>query len=281
MHLIIFCIEAILLGAPYAFPDLPPLLGQIMFWAGVAGLVIYLAWLAVRNFRSHLWPIAEGLLGPLGRSTRMLIAGALVAIGAIITALGTVMFQQQWAVSTIDNAKDEKPTAQTGTWQGNRFIYDTPQPVLTKALRPEDDGKFFRFQVPNVLPNSFVQFRVEYDGGTAKALVVSHESQEVGWQSITRNTQAGVRIADDSTTVLKVHVPQNSDMTVVRLYTLWWERPTGKQSKPIVDSPAARRLSEIQQRSVAEALKEAVGNPTQCGFAISALVRNVASMLPI
>jgi hypothetical protein len=32
------------MGAQYAFPGLPPVLGQLMFWAGVLGLVAYPAW---------------------------------------------------------------------------------------------------------------------------------------------------------------------------------------------------------------------------------------------
>jgi hypothetical protein len=31
MHVALICIEIALMGAPYAFPSLPPLLGQVMF----------------------------------------------------------------------------------------------------------------------------------------------------------------------------------------------------------------------------------------------------------
>lgn len=48
MHIIFICVEAVLIGAPYAFPSLSPTIGQIMFWAGVVGLVAYPAYQAFK-----------------------------------------------------------------------------------------------------------------------------------------------------------------------------------------------------------------------------------------
>jgi hypothetical protein len=35
------CLEAILIGGHYAFPDLPHLLGLVMFWVGIAGVALW------------------------------------------------------------------------------------------------------------------------------------------------------------------------------------------------------------------------------------------------
>jgi hypothetical protein len=79
MHVFFICVEAILMGAPYAFPAIPPLLGQVMFWTGVAGLVLYptwtnRGWLSRRVEPFHL--ITVGLAG--------VALCALVALGGLI-----------------------------------------------------------------------------------------------------------------------------------------------------------------------------------------------------
>ena len=37
------------MGAPYAFPTIPPLLGQAMFWVGIVGLALYPLFLFWKN----------------------------------------------------------------------------------------------------------------------------------------------------------------------------------------------------------------------------------------
>lgn len=54
MHVIFICVEAMLISAPYAFPSLPPLLGEAMFWAGIAGLIVSTAWLLRDRARNWL-----------------------------------------------------------------------------------------------------------------------------------------------------------------------------------------------------------------------------------
>jgi hypothetical protein len=47
MHIVLLCLEAILMGAPYAVPAIPPLLGAAMFWAGAIGLAVTILWAGV------------------------------------------------------------------------------------------------------------------------------------------------------------------------------------------------------------------------------------------
>ena len=82
------------MGAPYAFPKLPQLIGQLMFWAGVLGLAGYVPWLFMRPYGAKFWHITEGLSGPLSRAIRMWIAIALIAVGVVLAALGTAMLQE-------------------------------------------------------------------------------------------------------------------------------------------------------------------------------------------
>ncbi len=136
----------------------------------------------------------------------------------------------QWARAHIQKAVELKQAAApqpAGTWKNNRYIYDAPRLIQTFSVGPEDEGRFFRFRVNGVASESYVQFKVEYDGGIATALIVPHEKQQVNWRRVTRKTQAAVRLRNDNTTVLKVHVPPQSDMTVIRIYALWWEKPDG------------------------------------------------------
>lgn len=41
-HILFWLLEAALIGGHFAFPDLPHLAGQVMFWAGVAGIALWL-----------------------------------------------------------------------------------------------------------------------------------------------------------------------------------------------------------------------------------------------
>jgi hypothetical protein len=52
MHIVFICLEAILIGAPYAFPSIPPALGTAMFWLGVTGLIVTLCYPALARLRS-------------------------------------------------------------------------------------------------------------------------------------------------------------------------------------------------------------------------------------
>jgi len=63
MHLVFICVEAILMGAPYAISSLPPLLGQLMFWGGIVGLVLYPLWV----LRDRLFEWLPGLPIPSPR----------------------------------------------------------------------------------------------------------------------------------------------------------------------------------------------------------------------
>lgn len=133
----------------------------------------------------------------------------------------------QWVRGRIKRAVELQQTVApepAGTRKGNRFIYDAPQLIYTLSVGPEDDGRTYRVRVDHAEPNAFVKFKIEYDGGIATAAIVPHEKQQVVWRHITRKTQYGVRLNDKKTTVLVVHAPPNTDLTIIRLSVLWWEK---------------------------------------------------------
>lgn len=78
-HIIFALVEAVLIGAQYVPASLiPPLLGMVMFWGGVAGLVIYPAW-RLWQIRKRMEPHHLVILG---------LAGVLVFVA--ITLAGVV-----------------------------------------------------------------------------------------------------------------------------------------------------------------------------------------------
>lgn len=83
MHVYFICVEAILLGAPYAFPQIPPMLGQIMFWAGVAVLFLYPVW------QARGWITAR-------QSPQMIWATLLIVGGSVALITGIVWAASSW-----------------------------------------------------------------------------------------------------------------------------------------------------------------------------------------
>jgi hypothetical protein len=181
-----------------------------------ARLLIALA--AAVALQLFLWPHLRAFIdqrtGGKGLWSSLLISGSIFMLFA--------------GIMLVINDYDKKPVPGfAGEWRGNKFIYDAPQLVSTFTVGPEDDEKKFRFKVSDAAPEAFVQFKIEYDGGIAVAAIIPHENQQVTWRSLSRKTQYGVRLNDNRSTVLAVHVPPNSDLSIIRLYVLWWEKPNG------------------------------------------------------
>jgi hypothetical protein len=63
-HAFFVLAELILIGSHYAVPELPPLLGQAMFWTGIAGLFLYPLWIRRKWIVGHVGqgPIVIGCL---------------------------------------------------------------------------------------------------------------------------------------------------------------------------------------------------------------------------
>jgi len=115
--------------------------------------------------------------------------------------------------------------APDGYWIGNLFVYREPKLVFSKMVTPNDDGHIYPIRIEDADDNAFVNFKIEYDGGLGEAELVLHELSQLGPQSIGRETTYGIRLGKDKTTKLVVHVPQNSVPTIIRVYTLSWEKP--------------------------------------------------------
>lgn len=111
-----------------------------------------------------------------------------------------------------------------GRWYGPKFIYNTPEPVWTLQIGPEDDDKVLSFKVRDAEPNTHVKFRVQYDGGIGKVQIGLAKSKlQINWDVISRETTYGVLINKRREAALIAHCPANSDPTIVRIQMLSWE----------------------------------------------------------
>ena len=117
-----------------------------------------------------------------------------------------------------------KEEREKGKWHGRRFVYHSPHQVFTTLVGPSDHGKYINFMVEDAEPNTFVQFKIVYDGGLAKVRIQSPMDRlPANWEGIGRNTQYGAKIDKNRMAGFDVHCPENSDSTIVRIQMLSWE----------------------------------------------------------
>ncbi len=110
-----------------------------------------------------------------------------------------------------------------GKWFEGRFVYHSPQHVFTTQVAPADDGLSLPFKVKDAEPNTFVQFKIEYDRGLAVAAIGSF-IQPVHAMGASRKTAYGARIDAQRKTALSIKIPENSDTTIIRVYAISWEQ---------------------------------------------------------
>lgn len=108
----------------------------------------------------------------------------------------------------------------TGKWFQNRFIFDTPIPVFTTLVRPEDDGKYIEYKIPDVQSGATVGIQIECYGGIAK---VTHMLVQPISTFAQRSVQGSFLLSKGGKSKLAVHCPENSDPTIVRVYMVYWQ----------------------------------------------------------
>ncbi len=122
------------------------------------------------------------------------------------------------------NSDDYENDKQSGVWSGGRFLYNVPKHLLTIQANPSDNFKVVRIRVNDAEPNSYVQFKMEYDGGKGFAILTQHENNAKYLLNFTsRKSQYGVRLNENKETKMVIRMPKNSDDTIIRVYALWWE----------------------------------------------------------
>lgn len=114
-----------------------------------------------------------------------------------------------------------KEERENGEWFGPRFVYRAPRLVHAVQVGPRDNERFLPFHIDDAEPDSFVQLKLEHDGGLAVA-GAGLIKQPVHGHGVIRETRYGVRLSGQSSR-LYVECPENSDPTVVRVYMLSWE----------------------------------------------------------
>ncbi len=212
------------------------------------------------HIRRWLWFNTEG-----GR--RKVVAGFLMAAGIVLFVSGLVLYNNPFddfgggSTEPSPPTTPQEPPNAEGAWRGDRFIYDVPKHVFTVAVTPKDDERFYRIAVPDATPEAFAGFKIEYEGGLAIAAIVPHQRQQVGWERVTRDTRYSIRLGNDKTTVLKVHVPNNSDVTTIRAYVSWWGIRNAAVEEPMVPELGPRLLTAAQKAAITETLRSSDWQP--------------------
>lgn len=107
-----------------------------------------------------------------------------------------------------------------GQWFQNRFVFDSLIPVFTTLVRPEDDGKFIEYKIPDVQRGATVGIQIECYGGLAKVThMLAHPISEFAQRTV----QGSFLLSKSGKTKLAIYCPKNSDPTIVRVYMVYWE----------------------------------------------------------
>ena len=109
-----------------------------------------------------------------------------------------------------------------GYWMGERFVYHIPVHIKTILSNDSDDGKALRFAVKDAPPRSFVQFKIENEGGLGSLLITNHEKNDFDWG--TGQVRCGVRLNDKQEAVAKIKMPEGSAETVSTISMIYWEK---------------------------------------------------------
>lgn len=114
-----------------------------------------------------------------------------------------------------------------GVWVGDKFIYHTPQHLLTCSVSERDNGDVKAFKVKGVEKGSLVDTNVEFNrrDNRVKALVESNSNFDqvpIGWQVVGRHTKATSRLPMDGKMYLHTSVEPETDETIVRVFLNAW-----------------------------------------------------------
>ena len=71
-------------------------------------------------------------------------------------------------------------------------------------------------------PNTFVNFVLEHHGGLGIA-GIGHIQLPIHGMGLTRETRYGSRLGPKREATLFFQIPENSDLTIVRVYAVSWE----------------------------------------------------------
>ena len=118
--------------------------------------------------------------------------------------------------------KTFKQEKELGYWDGNQFIFQAPFCIKTVKLQTKDNAKCFRIKIKELPKNSFVNFKVDYQGGLNHLRIKTHEnSQTVG--NTSRNTTYGVRINSNKEFLYEVCAKTGSVDTICYISLLSWK----------------------------------------------------------
>ena len=125
-----------------------------------------------------------------------------------------------------------KEERELGSWEKDKFNYNTPQLVYTTHIYPKDNSPpYTKIRITNAEPNSFCNFKIVCDGGISQATISLHENNTHFFGHFDRTDhRVGIRINDKKETKVIFNRPENSDQTTVRFYLLSWEKT---ESKPL------------------------------------------------
>lgn len=119
-----------------------------------------------------------------------------------------------------------KEEREEGEWNGRKFVYHSPKHIHTFLITPDRDKENVRIMIANIPANSFVQFKIEYDGGLASLQIKNHEKSQFGFVNTPENLRKityGIRLNNKSETVVEFSCPQNSSETVARVMAIYFE----------------------------------------------------------
>jgi len=142
----------------------------------------------------------------------------LKAAGALILTL-PVWFIINILIAPFRVLREEE---KLGYWIDNRFVYHLPVHIKTILSYAKDDGKSYRFAVKEAPSKSFVQFKIENEGGLGSVLITNHEKNEFDWG--TGQIRCGVRLNYKREAVVKIKMPQDSAETVSTISMIYWEK---------------------------------------------------------
>lgn len=109
---------------------------------------------------------------------------------------------------------------ETGSWHGSRFVYRTPKHIFTALIKPEDNGRYIEFKVPDVSKDVTVQLKYLCAGGIAK---VSSGFMEPIHAAAQREHDFSFRVGKRKKARIGAFCPSNSDPTTVRVHMMHWE----------------------------------------------------------